>query len=293
MRQDAMTSEQSMERGFGRRRWAWEIGTWLPSAAAMAAMLAMLVMTGCGGPERMPEPKVFPSPYPGVKLWAVMPFRDESGTSEVDGAAMADRLTQQLQQVEGVNVLPVNRVLEAMEERGLIIVDSAADAMELAAALGVDGLLVGTITAWDPYDPPRIGAAVQLYSPGRGGGSAGLDPRRLRGAATGGPVFDGPNGTDRGQPIAQAAGYFDAANGTVRKHLRLYAEGRAPIDSPAGWRAYVLNMDRYSEFVSHELMRRLFASEWDRLTKVEDGSGDPATERDAPGPRAPGSGIPR
>ena len=224
-----------------------------------------LLSAGCGGPQRPAMPRMFPSPYPAPKLWAVMPFRDESGTSVVDGAAFADRLTQQLQQVEGIRVLPVNRVIETMTARDLIAVDSAGEAMELAAALGVDGLLVGTITAWDPYEPPKIGAVVQLYSRRRGGAAA-VDSRRLSRSTRGEAALPGAARFE--QPIAEAGGYFDAANGEVRRNLRHYATGRAPIDSPAGWRRYLLNMDLYSEFVNSELMRRLFAAEWDRLTEA-------------------------
>ena len=212
----------------------------------------------------MAMPRMFSSPYPAPKLWAVMPFRNESGTSAVDGVAFADRLAQQLQQVEGVRVLPVNRVIETMASREMGVVDTVGEAMELAGALGVDGLLVGTITAWDPYEPPKIGAAVQLYSRGRGGAMERVDPRRLSRSTRGGAL---PGAVRHAQPVAEAGGYFDAANGRIRRNLRHYARGRSPLDSPAGWRRYLLDMDLYSEFVSSELMRRLFAAEWDRLRK--------------------------
>jgi hypothetical protein len=192
----------------------------------------------------------------------VAPFRNESGTSIVDPAVFADHVTQQIQQAPGITIVPVNRVIAAMDAMDMTTVNSLDGAMKLMGTLGVDGLLVGTITAWDPYEPPKIGAIMQLYARQLPGGGTALDSRELTQATTDENL---PGLTAYRQPVASASGHFDAANGAVLQRLRDYAHGRAPEDSAAGWRRYLLNMDLYSEFVSHELMRRLFAAEWERL----------------------------
>jgi hypothetical protein len=232
-------------------------------------LLVALLLAMAGGcdlfpqEERIEQPRMLPSPYPSQKLWAVVPFRNESGTTTADGIAMADHLTQQLQQVEAMQVLPVNRVIASMEAMHITQVTNLDQAMSLMHTLDVDGLLIGTITAWDPYDPPKIGVTVALYTTDRVRGSS-LDTRQLSAA----PTDNGGLAGERrfSQPISQVTHYFDAANGAVLQRLKTYATGRAPSDSPAGWRRYLLNMDLYSEFVTSEIMRRTFAAEWQRLT---------------------------
>jgi len=254
-----MTSEKAMLRTAAR------------AVAPAVVVLITLLQGGCG--ERVIQPHVYQSPYPGSKLWAVAPMRNESGTSLADGIALADRLAQQLAKIERIRVLPVNRVLEAMDAAGIAHVETLDDAMRLAAILNVDGLLVGTIASWDPYEPPKIGATVQLYWRVSRDGAPVLDTRALTRAPTGHAIGE----TRRyDQPLSTASGYFDAADGGVQLRLRQYAHGRVEHDSGAGWRRYTISMDLYSEFVSHELMRRLFAAEWKRLTH------EPAQADDTP-----------
>ncbi len=244
----------------------------LTGPLALATVVIALCVTGCGPIE---QPKVdYASPYPQPKLWAVMPFRNESGVSIVDHVRFADKLTQQLQQVGGIRALPVNRVIEAANSTEIGPIDSVGEAVALMQTLDVDGLIVGTISAWDPYEPPKIGATIQLYSRRNPGSYNGADLQSLTYAATDG-VMSGTTRHD--QPVATAGGYFDAANGKVLQRLNDYAVGRSGHESPAGWRAYLLNMDLYSEFVSHELMRRLFRAEWQRLTAQQQTEPVPAS----------------
>ncbi len=247
-----MTSEKAMLAG--KRECLRQ--AWIVMLAVVGAM-----SVGCG--PKIEKPAVHISPYPGPKLWAVMPLRNESGTSIVDGVRFAEKLAQQLQQVDRMQVVPVNRVIEAANATEIGPIDAPAEALSLMQALDVDGLIVGSISAWDPYEPPKIGATIQLYSRRNPGGSNSVDTRRLTYAAT---ERDLPGTTRFDQPVATAAGYFDAANGDVLDDLTGYARGRSGFESPAGWRAYLLNMDLYSEFVSHELTGRLFEAEWQRLT---------------------------
>lgn len=244
MRQDAMTSEKVMLSG------------WL------IAGVVLWLCIGCTQTKKPDRPSQLLSPYPAEKLWAVAPIRNESGTTLVDSFVLADKLVQQLQQVEGIQVLPANRVIAAMQQLDMPALQSVADVMRLAKAMGVDGIVVGTISAWDPYEPPKIGSTIQLYTPGRTDVGT-VDPRKLSEAATDQRTLRVKRYE---QPVAGASGYFDAANGAVLERIQTYAIGRTPLESPAGWRRYLLSMDLYSEFVMYELSRQLLQAEWDRLT---------------------------
>jgi hypothetical protein len=248
-RQDAMTSEKVHGR----------------IAASIVLIAIACGMGGCSlfGGEKIVAPAELRSPYPAEKLWAVAPIRNESGTSLIDSAALADSVTAQVQRIEGINIVPVNRVLEAMAAHDMPAINSVGDVLALIQTLEVDGLIVGTVSAWDPYDPPKIGMTIQLYSRRAPGGGAAVDSRSLTFAATDTRL---PGTTRFNQPVNQASGYFDGANGDVLLRVQEYATGRTPYESAAGWRRYLMNMDLYAEFVSHELTRQLMQREWQRLT---------------------------
>jgi hypothetical protein len=124
--------------------------------------------------------------------------------------------------------------------------------------LGCDALVVPTITIFDPYDPPKLGAALQILRKDKIAIPPNVDVHALSRDATPPPTatLPPPNQAD----FKQAVGMFDAANGSVREKLALYARGRHDPVGPLGEREYLLNMDRYSGFVYHELIRDLLRS---------------------------------
>jgi len=54
----------------------------------------------------------------------------------------------------------LNRTIAAMRALRMSDLKSPAEVRQLASELGVDGVIVGSITAWDPYDPPKLGIAL-------------------------------------------------------------------------------------------------------------------------------------
>ncbi|MHC4082329.1 MAG: hypothetical protein ACYTGY_05415 [Planctomycetota bacterium] len=215
-----------------------------------AAVLIGLLANGC---SRLKQPDVLVSPHEGVQLWAVAPFANESGVSAVDAYRVADLFTQQLQQVDGINTVPVNRVVLAMRHANLVAVGSSADAMQLIQLLDVDALVVGTVTAWQPYPPPTMGMAVLLFA-GGGERASGVDPRELVRAPSGNvaPGELGPPGA-----IAQAAGVFDSRNNQTLAWLEAFASGRTEPDEPFGADVYLVDMELYTQFVSYRLIHDL------------------------------------
>jgi hypothetical protein len=252
-----MTSAQLMPSGNDRGSLSWV--AWLA-----AAVLTGLLANGCG--RTLKQPEVLSTPYPGVQLWAVAPFANESGVSAVDAYRVADLFTQQVQQVDGINTVPVNRVLLAMRHAGLEAVGSSADAMQLIQLLNVDALVVGTVTAWEPYPPPTMGMAVLLFARS-GDHPGGIDPRELV-RATSSDVAPGELGPPGA--IAQAAGVFDGRNNETLAWLEAFAIGRIEPDEPFGADVYLMDMELYTQFVSYRLIHDLLGFEQRRLTPVED-----------------------
>ena len=182
------------------------------------------------------------------EVWAVAPAINLSGQGEVDPLLQADLLYQQVQQVRGLTVVPVNRVAEVYAGLGIEQVQSAEQAALVCDLLGCDALLVPTVSAYDPYDPPKLAASLHLFAkPGNYARPANVDPRELVRRAA--PPADESMPDPRDAEFLQAVGMFDAANGTTREALRAYASGRNDPLGPMGPREYLASMDRYCGFV--------------------------------------------
>lgn len=186
---------------------------------------------------------------------AVAPALNLSGQRGPDPLLQADLVYQELQQVRGLTVVPVNRTVQVMVGLELNRIDTMEQAYAVCDALGVQGLIVPTITAYDPYDPPKFGASVQLFVRERGGRPAtNLDVHQLSRQATAGSVESLPQNAD----FIQAVQMFDAAAGSTRDRVERYAAGRTDPTGPLGVREYYLSMDRYAAFAWHELIDEVF-----------------------------------
>ena len=212
----------------------------------------LLSLSACTSkPEYGSEPSMF-LPGGARQTWAVAPAVNLSGVKEADPILQADLLYAQLQQTAGLNVIPVNRVVEVFAALRIEQVQSEEQAAIICNVLGCDALLVPTITAYDPYDPPKMGASLHLFRK-TNVLNAGVDPRELVRRAS--PKAN--ESTPARSSFVQVVGMFDAANGSTRAAALLYAQGRNDPAGPYGAKGYLIEMDRYSGFVYHSLIEEL------------------------------------
>jgi hypothetical protein len=206
---------------------SWK-GLWVVAVAAV-----WIAAGGCEEPSR---------PYgtetrlhlnaPVRQVWAIAPAVNLSGQRDVDPLLQADCVYEQLQQIDGVTIVPVNRVVEVYAGMKIDGVKSPEQAAQVCHLLHCDALIVPTVTAYDPYNPPKLGAALQLFQ----------------------ATPEGNGGVDKPAAVFfQAVGMYDAANGSVRAQVLHYAAGRNDPKSPLGAREYLENMDRYCGFVYDQL----------------------------------------
>lgn len=222
---------------------------WLFAAASLASALI-----GCG--KSAPDYGVEQSlRLPGNlrQVWAVAPVINDSGQKNVDPILQADLIYQQLQQVEGLTVIPVNRVVEIYTSLRLEKVQSAEQAAIVCELLGADALLIGTVTIYDPYDPPKMAASLTLIPRGGYQRPINVDIRELVRRATPATM----SASTAGAGFAQVVGMFDAANGSVRAEVTRYAQGRSDPSGPYQARLYLIEMDRYGGFVYNRLIGQL------------------------------------
>jgi hypothetical protein len=226
-----------------------------------ACSLAGWMAGGCAGEPKDPPYGVeaqLVSPLKKRQVWAVAPAVNLSGQEQVDVLLQGDLAYQQLQQVDGITAIPVNRVAQVYASLRIEQVQSPQQAQVVCDVLGCDGLIVPTVTIFDPYNPPKFGGAMQLFvKPGTYARGVNVDPRELARRATpkqGDPM---PGGS---ADVVQVVGMFDAANGTVRDRLAAYASGRNDPVGPLGPKEYYVKMDRYCGFAYAELIEQLIAS---------------------------------
>ena len=243
---------------------------WRPVVRATHAIVALGLAASCGcqsSEQVLVAPVVTVAPYDtsrGEVLWAVVPLRNESGTSLADALAVSDKLVNAVEEVHGVRAVPLNRTIQAMQALGITSLQNPADARKLAQAMGVDGVLVGSITSYDPYTP-EMGLAIALYA--RAGAMAQgqphpLDPKAL----TARPTDTDPTQWTRAEgPVAVVSEHLDAKNNQVLSDLKAFAQGRMKDTSALGWKRYAASMDLYSEFVAFHAIDVLLKQEWTRL----------------------------
>lgn len=254
--------DQTRKRGRARGIRVW--------AAAGAAVLIGL-LGGCASPPKdvLPSPRTLVAPYSqtgGEVVWAVVPLRNESGVQSMEMVRFEDLLTQAAEQVRGIRTVPVNRTLRAMSALEMDGVKSGADARRLAEAMKVDAVLLGSVTAYDPYTP-AVGLSLALYA--RPGGmmpqGVGQTDVRALTASTSEQEPRGGGGNAGDRPLSLASMHLDGTNNQVRLDAKAYGEGRQDGPAAMGWRKYVKSMPHFCEFAAYHAVDELLRNEWIRL----------------------------
>lgn len=247
---------------------AWKfavVACWLCLAGLWCAL------SGCQTPPELAAPQMTLSPYDqshGELLWAVAPLRNESATTTVDPLATSDKIVEAIEQVQGVRCLPMNRTLETMRAIRMPMLRTPADANRLAEALGVDALVVGAITSYDPYDP-KIGLALTLVPRTTSmNGVATVDTGKLDARAVQMSPTEITPIAALGEPSSSVSLLFDGKNQAVQMDIRNYAEGRADKVSAAGWRRYLRSADLFAEFAAYRTVDQLVQQETLRLARL-------------------------
>lgn len=132
----------------------------------LSLLLAGCLLAGSGCTLILPEVShqpVLHNPFPQLSRVAVAPFFNQSDERTVDGREFAMAYFGELQSVRGFEVVPVGVVEEAII-RHAVDLSSPGEARRLANLLGVDAVVVGAVTDYSIYYPPRCGMRVEWYA---------------------------------------------------------------------------------------------------------------------------------
>jgi hypothetical protein len=129
---------------------------------APLAVFALLA-GGCAAlPDRMVQP-VYHNPFPQLHRIAILPFYNQSDEPTVDGEEVAIAYYNELQAIPGFEVMPVGTAKQ-MLIASRVDPRSGQDFQRLAQLMSVDAVIVGSVTEFSPYYPPRMGLAVDWYA---------------------------------------------------------------------------------------------------------------------------------
>ena len=105
------------------------------------------------------------NPVPEMSKVAVLPFINSTFEQDevVDGYAFAMAYYAELQKVPGFEVVPVDFAERTRVDNNLRL-DDRRDMLTLAKLLNVDAIVVGEVTDYEAYYPPRIGLSVDWLS---------------------------------------------------------------------------------------------------------------------------------
>ncbi len=134
-----------------------------PRRMHLLPALALLLAGGCEMlPQPVHQPQVF-NPFPQIHKVAVAPFFNLTTEPWVDGRQFALAYYHELQAVPGYEVVPIGVVERTIQQHRLQL-SRPEDARRLAQLLEVDAVVVGAVTDFSPYYPPRCGLVVEWYA---------------------------------------------------------------------------------------------------------------------------------
>jgi len=129
----------------------------------LLAVSACLLLSGCSLLPEIAHRPTLHNPFPQLSRVAVAPFFNLSEEPTLNGDDVAGAYYAELQSVPGFEVVPVGVVKTAMLAHGIELT-GPADARRLAQLLDVDAVVVGAVTDYSIYPPPRMGLRVEWYA---------------------------------------------------------------------------------------------------------------------------------
>jgi hypothetical protein len=168
-----------------------------------------------------------PADLANVRRIMVLPFAQEAGV-QADCAKVRDVFVAELQKLRRFEVVPLPIDARESEELNQSLSHGrlSTDAMvRLCSRYSLDGVLVGSVTAWRPYTPPHLGLRTQLIS------------------------------IHSGAPVWAVDAIYDSSDRTTVSDLRNYVEATQRDDGNLhGWEMNLLSPGKFTTYVAHRFV---------------------------------------
>ncbi len=117
-------------------------------------------------PELSYKPE-FHNPFPQLRNVAILPFFNQSEYSMLNGIDVAKAYGTEMQKIPGYEVTPIGVVAAYIADND-IQVSGESDLQDLAQRmgndLGVDAIVIGAVTTFEPSYPPQLGLSINWYA---------------------------------------------------------------------------------------------------------------------------------
>lgn len=150
-----------------------------PSTPELAGRLAVawtaLLFSAFSGCALAPDTRHrdrFHNPLPQLHRIAVLPFFNQSSEPTLDEIAVAEAYYAELQAIPGFEVVPIGVSTLAWREYQIspgVEVNASGQIMtetfqRFAQYIGVDAVVIGAVTDYSPYSPPRLALTTRWYA---------------------------------------------------------------------------------------------------------------------------------
>ncbi len=199
-------------------------------AIALATLAAGLAAACAGGAHARKQINCYlaePADLANVRRIMVLPFAYESGV-QVDCAKVRDAFVAELQKLRRFEVVPLpadareDDELNASLSRGRLSTEAM---VRLCNRYALDGVLVGSVTAWRPYTPPHLGMRTQLVS------------------------------VHSGAPVWAIDAIYDSSDRTTVDDLQHFVEHTQRDDGNLhGWEMNLIAPSKFTSYVAHRFV---------------------------------------
>ncbi len=125
--------------------------------------VCFLALTGCSlVPDVRHKPQLI-NPFPQIQRVAVLPFINQSEEPTLSGERVAMAYANEIQSIRGFEVLPLGAVKIKLAEFNQPLA-RGEDFQAFARFLGVDVVVLGSVTDFTSYYPPRMSMKVNWYA---------------------------------------------------------------------------------------------------------------------------------
>ncbi len=140
--------------------------TRFPPLLGVLLILSAVAACGCSLVPEVRHKASLHNPFPQLKRVAVLPFFNQSSAPTVDGDAVAEAYYSELQSIPGFEVLPVGVTRNLYLQYSQVYGEprSGPEFQRLAQEMGVEAVVVGSVTDFDAYYPPRMALTTNWYA---------------------------------------------------------------------------------------------------------------------------------
>jgi hypothetical protein len=199
--------------------------------ATFGACAASVAFAACASQAHQPKAincyLAEPADLANVRRIMVLPFGQEAGV-QADCTKVRDAFVAELQKLRRFEVVPLpadareDDEVNASVARGRVSTDAM---VRLCNRYALDGVFVGSVTAWRPYTPPHLGMRTQLVS------------------------------VHSGSPIWAIDAIYDSSDRTTIGDLQHFVETNKRDDGNLhGWEMNLLSPQKFTTFVAHRFV---------------------------------------